>query len=130
MKIYCCNCKENINSVLTTGKYVYPHRNDLMSLWFHKCPKCGKFIGCHPNTKKPLGVIPTDEMKKARIIIHDKMDYYWKNGKVSRHDMYKMMSKELGIVSYHTGYTKSIEECRKVYRALMNVIKRIENEKY
>jgi len=122
MKIYCCNCKKEKDCELVKGTSIYPHRPDLANLNFYRCPCCKQYIGCHPNSTKPLGVIPTQEMKKARMIIHDMIDPVWKSGKISRGKLYRLLSKELGIKQYHTGWTRDIKQCRKVYRAATKVI--------
>ena len=84
MEIYCCKCKKVRKCILVTGKEIYPARPELHSLYFWKCQECGQYVGCHKNTQEPLGVIPTQEMKKARQIIHSFMDSMWKTGKIFR----------------------------------------------
>lgn len=117
MRIACINCGDNVDAELVTGDIVYPHRKDLKHLYFYKCPICGNFVGCHKGTKKPLGVIPTPELKKARIQVHNKLDPLWKSGKHSRKFIYKILSKHLGW-EYHTGMTTSVSECEHIIRFL------------
>lgn len=128
MKIYCCNCEKELDCELVKGSVIYPHRQDLSHLNFYRCPKCKQYIGCHPNSTRPLGVIPTQEMKKARIIIHAMIDPLWKQGKITRGKLYRLIADELGIKHYHTGWTKSIKQCRDVYRAASKVITKIIGE--
>lgn len=123
-KIYCCKCEKERECELCDGSVIYPHRPELATKWFYRCPECHQWIGCHPGTKTPLGTIPTQEMKKARMIIHGLIDPLWRKGIVPRGKIYKMLSKELGT-EYHTGWTKSLHECRKVYRAATKVIRKI-----
>lgn len=130
MKIYCCTCRTDKECELCAGNVIYPHRHDLAGKWFYRCPDCKQYIGCHPNSKRPLGVIPTQEMKKARMIIHGLIDPLWKSGKISRGRLYKLLADELGIKQYHTGWTRSLQQCREVYRAATKVIKKLkETEK-
>lgn len=128
MIIYCCTCKKDIDCKFVKGNVVYPHRPDLAEKNFYICPKCKQYIGCHPNTNRPLGVIPTQEMKKARMIIHGLIDPLWKKGIISRGKLYRLIAKELGIKQYHTGWTRSIGQCRQVYRAASKIIKELKNE--
>jgi len=114
MKIWCCNCQKEINGALTSGAEIYPHRQDLYTKYFYKCPHCGRFVGCHPNTKRPLGCIPTDAVKSARKMLHAKMDPLWKSGKISRYKLYKYISQKLGY-TYHNGETKTVSECMYVW---------------
>lgn len=128
MKIYCCNCKKEKDCELVKGTSIYPHRPDLANLNFYRC-SCGGYIGCHPNSDRPLGNIPTQEMKKARMIIHAMIDPWWKKGFIPRGKLYRLIAKELKIKEYHTGWTKSIEQCRDVYRAASKIIKRLEQQR-
>lgn len=126
MNIYCCGCEKEISARLTYGHETYPHRKDLYSLPFWKCDSCNNFVGCHHKTKqgtKPLGCIPTPEIKNARQHIHKILDPLWQNVKrknAARDRIYKQLSKELGW-KYHTAELRSLEEARKVYRAVLNI---------
>lgn len=66
MKIYCCNYEKELDCELVKGSVVYPLRQDLSHLNFYRCPKCKQYIDCHPNSTRPLGVIPTQQMKKSK----------------------------------------------------------------
>lgn len=117
-EIHCCGCGDKVRARLTDGREIYPHRPDLCSLPFWKCDICGNFVGCHHKTKnrtQPLGCIPTPEIKEARKHIHAILDPIWKSGKMTRNEIYKNLSVELGW-KYHTAQIRSVEEARKVYR--------------
>lgn len=120
MKIYCCNCRKDVEAQLVKGNIIYPHRPDLYSKNFYKCPHCGKYVGCHKGTTRPLGCIPTEALKIARQRLHAKMDPLWKSGKIRRVDLYRQISKELGY-TYHNGNTKTVQECFKVYEIIENI---------
>ena len=118
MNIYCCGCSKKVEARLTDGGEIYPHRQDLKSLPFWKCDDCGNFVGCHHKTKnrtQPLGCIPTKDIKNARQHIHKLIDPIWKSGRMTRKQLYKRLSDELGW-KYHTANIKSVEEARQVYR--------------
>ena len=119
MKLLCINCNKEVEAILTTGDVIYPHRPDLKLKNFYKCPYCGNYVGCHPNTVKPLGCIPTEELKKARIKVHNKLDYLWKSGKYKRGYIYKKLSEHFGF-KYHNGNTKSVAECNEALEVLKN----------
>jgi len=123
--IYCCSCAQDVDARLTDGGEIYPHRSDLSALPFWKCDTCGNFVGCHHKTDKPtrpLGVIPTPEIKRARSHIHQLIDPAWKNGKIKRGKLYAMISKQLGY-QYHTGEIKTIEDARNIYRVSRDIIR-------
>ena len=110
MKIYCCQCEVEVEARLTDGFEIYPHREDLASLPFWKCDACGNFVGCHHKTKeptKPLGVIPTPEIKAIRQQIHRVLDPLWKSKRYSRSDLYAFLSKCIGK-QYHTAELHSV----------------------
>lgn len=123
MKIHCVACGEKVEARLTSGQEIYPHRPDLATLPFWKCDTCGNYVGCHHKTDKPttpLGVIPTPELKKARSQIHEMLDPIWRSGKMSRRQLYELLSEQLGW-RYHTANIRSMDEARKVYAILVEV---------
>lgn len=116
MPIHCCACSGDVAARLTDGKEIYPHRTDLHRLPFWRCDSCGNFVGCHhktANRTKPLGCIPTPEIKEARKRIHAEMDPIWRSGKVGRSAIYGAISAELGR-EYHTAELRSMDDVAKV----------------
>lgn len=127
MRIYCCGCGEKVEARLTSGKEIYPHRQDLGDLSFWKCDKCGNSVGCHHKTNnptRPLGCIPTPEIKNARRKIHEILDPIWQSGAISRKELYYKLSARTGR-KYHTANIRSIEEARAVYREILNIRKEL-----
>lgn len=122
MQIYCVECKQDVEAEAITGKEAYPHRKDLYNLKFYKCPKCNNFVGTHKGTNIPLGCIPNKELKQRRMQIHSIMDRLWKEGRIKRGELYKQISSKIGH-EYHTGNTKSIEECKQI----LDIVIEIEN---
>ena len=118
MEIHCCACNSSVEARLTDGEEIYPHRSDLYDLPFWKCDDCGNFVGCHHKTKdmtRPLGVIPTDEIKKARKQIHAIIDPIWQQGIKPRGYIYAQLSKALGR-EYHTAELRTIQEAETVIK--------------
>lgn len=123
LDLYCAGCGDKIVARLTDGKEVYPHRPDLYALPFWKCDDCGNTVGCHWKTKdrtRPLGIIATPELKRARQHIHRILDPIWQNGGMSRKRLYATLTKRLGW-RYHTAKIRSVEEARKVYRLVREI---------
>ena len=124
MLIYCCKCEKDVQAPIVKGSEIYPHRPDLYNLNFYKCPICGNYVDCHKGTVRPLGCIPTRELRLARNKLHAKMDPLWKDKKlISRKDLYAKISEKLGY-TYHNGETKTLIECFKVY----DIVETIEQE--
>lgn len=123
MNIYCCGCEKKIEARLTDGAEIYPHRNDLHGLPFWKCDTCGNFVGCHHKTNnptRPLGCIPTPELKKARQHIHAILDPLWKEGKANRKEIYTKISEHMGW-KYHTAKIRDLEEAREIYKFIKKI---------
>jgi hypothetical protein len=121
--IYCCGCNGNVMAKLTDGTEIYPHRPDLHSLPFWKCYDCKNFVGCHHKTQdrtRPLGCIPTKEIKNARKHIHSILDPIWQTGKMSRGKLYAILTEKLGR-EYHTAELKTIQEARDIYKAIKGI---------
>ncbi len=78
--------------------------------WY--CRTCDYYVGCHNNTKKPLGTMVGKELRQLRRAVHAKIDPLWQSGKVRRGDVYARISKALGY-TYHTGEADT-ETCEKV----------------
>lgn len=117
VRVFCCNCGCDVQARLTDGREVYPHRHDLHELPFWRCDRCRGFVGCHHKTKertRPLGVIPSPEIKKARQHIHALLDPLWQSGRVTRKALYSFIGDALGR-EYHTAEIRTIDEARQVY---------------
>ena len=120
MKIFCCGCSCEIDARLTSGREIYPYRKDLRNIPFWICDTCGNYVGCHHKTKdrtRPLGCIPTREIREARSKIHTFLDPIWKSGKVKRKELYRLLTNKIGR-EFHTAEIRSVEEAEKVIQVL------------
>lgn len=126
MRIYCCECKEDVEARLVTGKVIYEHRPDLYKLPFWQCPTCLNFVGCHHKTNNPttpLGCIPTKEIKELRKQIHSIIDPMYKFGNVSRKEIYIHLNNILGW-EYHTAKIRTVEEAHNI----LEILKSLDNK--
>lgn len=124
---------------LTDGQEVYPHRPDLHEKPMWKCDRCFAYVGCHPNTTKPLGFPAGQALRTARSLLHErKIDPLWKRAdrlpcyqpedeaarklirNVARTRVYAFLAARLGIPVFHTGEA-TIEQCRAAWKALEGV---------
>jgi hypothetical protein len=118
-RLFCCGCQADVQARLTSGAEIYPLREDLNFLPFWKCDTCGNFVGCHHKTAdrtRPLGCIPTQDIRNARNHIHRMLDPLWKSGEYRRRDLYSEIGRKLGIRNYHTAEIRSIDQAREVHR--------------
>lgn len=123
--IWCCACGCAVEARLTDGREVYPHRPDLAALPRWKCDGCGNSVGTHhktDNPTRPLGNIPTPELKRARQHIHALIDPVWKSKRVKRRKLYGHLSDALGY-EYHTGDIKTVDEARRVYGVALDYLR-------
>lgn len=120
MRIYCCGCKKTVNARRATGADVYPHRPDLHALPFWQCTTCRNYVGTHHRStepEKPLGCIPTPEIREARRRIHAILDPMWKSGGFRRGEVYSTLSQRLGY-QYHSAEIRSVDEANRVVSAI------------
>lgn len=124
MLIHCCGCDKKINARLTDGQEVYPHRKDLFKYPYWKCDTCNNYVGCHHKTKertRPLGPIPTPELRKLRYRLHAMLDPIWKTKLLSRKRVYELMSKSLGK-PYHSAEITSVDQANEAIKAARQLL--------
>ena len=78
--------------------------------WY--CKDCEAYVGCHNNTKAPLGTMANKELREWRMKAHDKIDPLWKNGKMKRNQVYSLLKQKFGK-EVHIGES-DIEMCKKI----------------
>jgi hypothetical protein len=125
VRLWCCQCADDVEARLTSGAETYPHRPDLASIPRWKCDGCGNHVGTHhktDNPTRPLGNIPSADIKRARIAIHELIDPVWKSGAMRRKEIYAHLTKVIGR-QYHTGELRTIDEARAVYAAARDFIR-------
>lgn len=93
--VFCPYCWKEAK--LVTGKTIYPHRTDLYKKHFYLCNDCDAYVGCHPNTTKPLGRLADAELRAAKVKAHAAIDPYWKSGRLHRAQVYKQLAIDLAI---------------------------------
>lgn len=106
--VHCQYCGQP--AALVTGAVIYPHRSDLFSKHFYHCSPCDAYVGCHPNTVTPLGVLANAELRLAKRRAHEVFDLLWKEGYMKRGQAYAWLGKELNLPSPHIG-EMSVEQC-------------------
>lgn len=92
--IICPVCE--IRGEYTTGKEIYPHRQDLWHLKLVRCPQCGAHASCD-DEGVPKSSMAGPELRKLRVQAHRAFDKLWKGakGKMSRGDAYGWLSTAL-----------------------------------
>ena len=100
------------------GVEVYPHRPDLAGKGFWVCWNCSAWVGCHPNSFKPLGRLANAELRAAKQAAHVAFDPLWKQLGWTRSIAYFWMAKKLGIPreEAHIGMF-DVDRCQRLVKA-------------
>lgn len=101
----------NNEAVWCENKEIYG-RNYGKSYMCYLCKPCNAYVGCHNNTKNPLGTMANAELREWRMKVHAYIDPFWKEKGWNRQTVYRKLSEALGK-QYHTGEA-DIETCKKV----------------
>lgn len=111
-------------ATLAYGIDVFPHRPDLAEKPFWVCWPCDARVGCHPNTKEPLGTLANAALRRLRSEVHELLDRRWlsahpRNRQARRGDTYAWLAKQLGLSEpeCHVGMFDA-ERCIAALRAL------------
>lgn len=107
-------CECSCALALVTGQRIYPHREDLHHLRFWECPSCGRYVGCHPGTTKPLGRPADEETRRARSAAHAAFDPLWRRGGMTRREAYRWLADAMGKPVVHIGDMTAVEARRVV----------------
>ncbi len=126
--IFCVECNKEVIAVRVTGDIIYPHRRDLHLKRFFKCLDCDNYVGTHRDSGKPLGVIPSKELRKQRMKIHELIDPVWKNGTMKRGEMYQKIKEFLGY-EFHTAEIDSMEKAKDIFETLRSKLFCLEENK-
>ena len=116
-----CGCPD---ARCVDSREIYPRRPDLAGKPVYRCA-CGAYVGCHPDTRIPLGYPAGPETRRARRLLHnDRLDPLWKKARPGRRKKlrvaaYGYLAERMGIPreQVHTGMF-TIEQCREAWRYL------------
>lgn len=123
--IYCCNCENEVEAAVVSGETAYPHCPDLSDLLFFQCPTCKNFVGTDKENGKPFGSIAKPEIKKARMAIHNILDPIYKQKKMNRKQLYKILAERCGRKKIHAAWIRTMEEAKEVYRHILDIRKEL-----
>ena len=108
-KMICPYC--NKESEWVENKEIYG-RNYGKSYMCYLCKPCNAYVGCHQNTKKPLGTMANKDLREWRKKAHANIDPVWKSGKMKRKELYGFLNKVFGF-AVHVGES-DVEMCKKL----------------
>ena len=105
----CPYCNKEAEWVDNKKVYGKRYGKSYMCWW---CKPCDAYVGCHCNTKIPLGTMANVELREWRIKAHNRIDPFWKNGDLTRKEVYQFL-KEHFNKEIHIGET-DIETCKRI----------------
>lgn len=92
--MHCPYCKNLVEWV--ENKEVYG-RNYGKSVMIWLCKPCDAYVGCHNNTRTPLGSMANRELRTWRKKAHASFDPIWKTGKIKRARAYGFLKRRFGF---------------------------------
>lgn len=105
----CPYCGKEAPWVENKEKYGRNFGKSYMCYW---CKDCDAYVGCHQNSQQPLGTMANAELRRLRMKAHEVVDTLWKSGKMSRKEMYRLLSEKMGK-TVHIGWSNE-EECKDI----------------
>lgn len=120
----------NGTAVWVENKEIYG-KNYGKSVMVWLCKPCNAYVGCHNNTRKPLGSIANKETREWRKKAHKIFDPIWKtkiiwnhpNGKVRREKAYGFLQRKLNY-DVHIGES-DINMCKEIIKCVRKELERI-----
>lgn len=114
----CPKCEKEAPWVENKEKY---GKNYGKSYMCYFCKDCDTYVGCHNNTKTPLGTMADNDTMKWRSKAHAVIDPLWKNYGYTREEVYRRLRYWFGE-DIHIG-SCNIERCRDVINAIQSIFK-------
>lgn len=108
MVLFCVNCQKEVLAEYENNSW--------------KCPHCNNSVGCHKGTNRPLGCIPSPELRLKRIELYSLMEPLF--SKISKLKLLKLLSEKLGY-KFHLHQVKSIKECERVIDLVVEIGKEL-----
>ena len=99
-----------------TNEKIYGKRYG-KSYMCYLCETCNAYVGCHNNTKIPLGTMANKELRNWRIKSHSVIDPLWRGKKVNRQEVYDKLKSVFGK-EIHIGKA-DIELCKNIIKLFL-----------
>jgi hypothetical protein len=98
-------------AVWCENKAIYG-RNFGKSYMCYFCKPCNAYVGCHQNTRVPLGTMANAELRAWRMKAHAHVDPIWRSGQMTRRQLYRRL-KEIFGRQIHIAES-DVEQCRQI----------------
>lgn len=88
----------NNQAKLVKGNVIYNSAfKTIGDKWFWYCKPCVAWVGCHPDTDKPLGTLAKSRLRMLRHEAHEYFDRLWKDHNHTRNEAYTWLADTLEI---------------------------------
>lgn len=104
------------------NKEVYGRRYGKSYMAYY-CRPCDAYVGCHNNTRAPLGTMANKELRMWRMKAHDVIDPLWKLGIYKRGRVYELLKGHFGE-EVHIGES-DIERCKAIIEIVPKLFTRV-----
>lgn len=105
----------NKEAAWVSNEVVYGRRYGKSYMCYY-CRDCDAYVGCHQNSRTPLGTMANKELRKKRMEVHAVLDPIWKSGKRSRKKVYRMLRDAFGE-EVHVGEA-DLERCDEIIKTI------------
>lgn len=106
--------------------FIYPNTKYIGKVYVcENFPKCDSYVGCHPNTTKPLGRLANKSLRHLKAKAHEYFDPLWRNKcfnnskslSKNRSLAYKWLATELNLTESQCHIGKfDTDTCRKIIK--------------
>lgn len=72
------------------------------AMMVYLCREHDTYVGCHGNTRRPLGTMAGPKLRALRGRVHGLIDPYWRDGIMKRYHVYYRLSRHFGF-EFHVG---------------------------
>ena len=85
--------------------------------WIYQCQNCNARVGCHRDSKRPLGNVANEVLRLKRMETHQIFDAFWRSRGMSRTAAYRWLAQSLQVPeeNAHIG-TMEMDACEAVAR--------------
>lgn len=113
----CPYCKKE--AAWVSNEAVYGQRYGKSYMCYY-CRGCDAYVGCHNNTRSPLGTMANKELREWRMMAHAHIDPLWKSKRLKRGTLYSRVADYLGR-PIHIGEA-DIATCREIISIPLEVL--------
>lgn len=122
--VECPHCTAEVEFANNEVIYGRPYGN---WPWMYRCTNddCGAYVGCHPNTRLPLGTLATAPLREARKKAKSLFNPLWESREMTRTEAYQWLAGRLNIAvaSCHFGWF-DISTCERAIEILNEGVNR------